>query len=176
MVTAAEPSKSYKTYNELLHEQYRQKYIRTVEESLTRNNHMNEYDGEPCAKAANTVLINLIDSTILPKISSKPTSGDILDLLTDNARVVRRTSFDLKQTTTDAILVDFINYVGGMCGVDWGLYTSDLSPKEPRSDTEARTVEAEHFCELLSRNVDNKKLTDTDFRQFVRNTLPIVKF
>lgn len=35
---------------------------------------------------------------------------------------------------------------------------------------------AEHFCGTLQANVDNPKLTDDDFRQLVRNTLPIVKF
>jgi len=38
------------------------------------------------------------------------------------------------------------------------------------------TVPSEHFCRILNVNVDNEKLTDADFRQFVRNTLPIVIF
>lgn len=37
-----------------------------------------------------------------------------------------------------------------------------------------RTVPAEHFCNTLAVNVDNTGLTDAEFRQFVRNTLPIV--
>jgi hypothetical protein len=37
-------------------------------------------------------------------------------------------------------------------------------------------IPAEHFCTTLAANVDNDKLSDADFRQFVRNTLPIVNF
>jgi len=50
-----------------------------VLESLTRNCHMNDYDGE-----------------------------------------------DIKETTIDAILVDFINYVAAHQGMDLGLYTRYL--------------------------------------------------
>jgi len=39
-----------------------------------------------------------------------------------------------------------------------------------------REVPSEHFCRILNVNVDNKKLTDAEFRQMVRNTLPIVIF
>jgi hypothetical protein len=40
----------------------------------------------------------------------------------------------------------------------------------------ATMVPAENFCGTLSANVDNEKLSDADFRQIVRNTLPIVIF
>ena len=39
---------------------------------------------------------------------------------------------------------------------------------------EERTVPASSFVGTISANVDNIKLTDEKFRQFVRNTLPIV--
>ena len=39
----------------------------------------------------------------------------------------------------------------------------------------ARTVPAGNFAQILSVNVDNAELSDKDFRDFVRNTLPIVK-
>jgi len=38
-----------------------------------------------------------------------------------------------------------------------------------------RTIPAEHFALMLKVNVNNSKLSDSDFREFVRNTLPIVK-
>lgn len=38
------------------------------------------------------------------------------------------------------------------------------------------TVPAEHFMRNLEANVDNEKLSDADFRAFVRNTLPVVKY
>lgn len=33
------------------------------------------------------------------------------------------------------------------------------------------TVPAEHFMATLNANVDNEKLSDADFREFVRNTM-----
>jgi uncharacterized Zn finger protein (UPF0148 family) len=49
------------------------------------------------------------------------------------------------------------------CGVD-----------KPKRNTEARVVPAESFVATLSVSVDNKKMSDKNFRQLVRNTLPIV--
>jgi hypothetical protein len=37
-----------------------------------------------------------------------------------------------------------------------------------------REVPAEHFVATVGGNVDNEGLTDAEFRQFIRNTLPIV--
>ena len=37
-------------------------------------------------------------------------------------------------------------------------------------------IPATHFVQTLSVNVDNKKLSDADFREFVRNTLSIVDY
>jgi hypothetical protein len=41
-------------------------------------------------------------------------------------------------------------------------------------DNKERVVSAENFCATLAENTDNEKVSDADFRQFVRNTLPIV--
>jgi len=46
----------------------------------------------------------------------------------------------------------------------------------PFSDDDGYKVDAENFCATLLANVDNKKLTAAAFRQFVRHTLPIVRF
>ncbi len=43
-------------------------------------------------------------------------------------------------------------------------------------EAEKRPVDAENFCATLSVNVDNDQLSDRDFRAFVRNSLPIVRF
>ncbi len=37
-----------------------------------------------------------------------------------------------------------------------------------------RTVPSDSFTTMLEANIDNRKLTDRAFRQFVRNTLPIL--
>lgn len=42
--------------------------------------------------------------------------------------------------------------------------------------TRGRTVPADNFVGTISANVDNTKLSDKEFREFIRNTLPIVKF
>lgn len=39
-----------------------------------------------------------------------------------------------------------------------------------------RTVPASNFCTTMEANVDNAELSDADFRQFIRNTLPIVQY
>ena len=38
-----------------------------------------------------------------------------------------------------------------------------------------KVIPAKHFVETLKANVDNMKLSDTQFRTMVRNTLPIVE-
>lgn len=37
-------------------------------------------------------------------------------------------------------------------------------------------IPATSFVDTMSANVDNEKMSDSDFRQFVRNTLPIVDY
>ena len=44
----------------------------------------------------------------------------------------------------------------------------------PGGWTLPRNVKAENFVGTVAANVDNPKLSDKEFRQFIRNTLPIV--
>lgn len=37
-------------------------------------------------------------------------------------------------------------------------------------------VDAVNFVQTIHANVDNTKLSDADFREFIRNSLPIVIF
>lgn len=37
-------------------------------------------------------------------------------------------------------------------------------------------VPAENFVATVAMNIDNPKLTDAQFREFIRNSLPIVKY
>jgi hypothetical protein len=39
-----------------------------------------------------------------------------------------------------------------------------------------RVVPASNFVGTVAANVDNKKMSDADFRVFIRNTLPIVQY
>ena len=45
---------------------------------------------------------------------------------------------------------------------------------EVPAELEVPTVPADHFAAMLSVKVDNEKLSNAEFREFVRNTLPIV--
>lgn len=40
---------------------------------------------------------------------------------------------------------------------------------------ESHIVSAVHFIGTMMVNVDNDKLSDSEFRQFIRNTLPILE-
>ena len=51
-------------------------------------------------------------------------------------------------------------------------YCPRCGVSKPKKDK--RVVSAESFVGTLAANVDNKKLSDKNFRQLVRNTLPIV--
>lgn len=44
------------------------------------------------------------------------------------------------------------------------------------SDEDSRSVDAENFCQTVNANVGNKKMTDKQFREFIRKTLPVVRF
>lgn len=52
--------------------------------------------------------------------------------------------------------------------------SSDNALDDMLNDT-LNTIPAEHFAKTLAVNVDNEKLTDAEFRSFVRNTLSIVQ-
>ena len=39
-----------------------------------------------------------------------------------------------------------------------------------------RRVPAENFMATIAANVDNKRITDEQFREFIRDTLPIVEY
>jgi hypothetical protein len=41
--------------------------------------------------------------------------------------------------------------------------------------SEKQTIPAESFLDTLEANIENDKLSDTEFRQFVRNTMPAVQ-
>ncbi len=60
---------------------------------------------------------------------------------------------------------------------------NDTDPEEidyfknlAESNNKVSTIPPSNFLVTLQGNVDNKNLTDEDFRALVRNTLPIVKF
>ncbi len=52
------------------------------------------------------------------------------------------------------------------------------TPKAPRmkKPTRVNSVPATNFVSTMAANVDNAEMSDAAFRQFVRNTLPIVDY
>lgn len=49
------------------------------------------------------------------------------DLSNNDFRGLKKRDQDRLQRTADAILVDFINFIGASRGVDYALYTKDIS-------------------------------------------------
>lgn len=49
------------------------------------------------------------------------------------------------------------------------------TPQDHQDAFEATTIPPLNFCQTLHANVDNPKLSDAQFRELVRNTLPIVR-
>lgn len=70
------------------------------------------------------------------------------------------------------LCVRFLKYVDSLLK-PYGPY----GKKERATEMKKRkkVVPAENFLGTVVVNVDNKKLSDAEFRQFIRNTLPIVK-
>jgi|SaaInlStandDraft_3_1057020.scaffolds.fasta_scaffold47520_2 hypothetical protein len=52
---------------------------------------------------------------------------------------------------------------------NWKLIKTDGSPVQ-----EEPVVPADNFVQTIAANVDNTGATDAEFREFIRNTLPIV--
>lgn len=95
-----------------------------VIESLDRNRHMNDYDGE---QVSNQQVIDMITQLIDRSNFTSQRAVDVLGALVKSAKIMRTSVTNLQQNTIDAVLVDFINYAGITCCVDYGLYTVDLS-------------------------------------------------
>ena len=95
-----------------------------VATSLKRNDHMNVYAGEAFDEG---LVPDMLRKLVKVSHFSSTKSGDVLMALKRGAdRIRKHTDAPLKQATIDAILVDFINYVGMTCCVDFALYTRDL--------------------------------------------------
>ena len=55
-------------------------------------------------------------------------------------------------------------------------YAKSTSDFEFYGDLFTRSVPAENFLGTVEANVDNEKLTDAQFREFIRNSLSIVQY
>lgn len=94
--------------------------------SLTRNGHMNEYLSDP-EQFDEGIVPEMLQKVVKVSTFRNMGKGDVLTDLVAGAKAIRlHTDAPLKQTTIDAILVDFCNYVAGCQWFDLGLYTIDL--------------------------------------------------
>lgn len=64
---------------------------------------------------------------------------------------------------------------------EWGFLPCSLVGAETPSvqrllEATEQTVPAENFMATIAANVDNDELSDGDFRDFIRRTLPIVQY
>jgi len=56
-------------------------------------------------------------------------------------------------------------------------YNNNVKPKKiEKVKSIVRTVPAENFMSTIAANVDNENVSDEQFREFIRNTLPIVQY
>lgn len=118
------------------------KYVNGCRDSVARNRHMNEYDGEEFDKDAVLPWLHGVCDSFAESYSGGPRCGDVMFALAEHVRT-KRTGHGLpcKQATVDALLVDLVNYLAGVrCGMDMAMYTRDLGPlpapsmAPPRSD------------------------------------------
>ena len=64
---------------------------------------------------------------------------------------------------------------GGECGMCAPRLAREMSYRSMEIMAEKkRTVSASNFVGTVAKNVDNRKLSDEEFRAFIRTTLPIV--
>lgn len=102
----------------------------------------------------------------------------------ERGRLISRIANQIKGNTTrvdDAVnVLDYLIDIGvindrKVLAEIAGSAADMFSDLEDRDD-ESRTVDAETFCSLIEVNLDNEKLDDKAFRDFIRNTLPIIKY
>jgi GTP cyclohydrolase I len=104
-------------------------YVPHAKENIIRNNHMNDYKNEEFPKESTAKILEIF--TIPDNFADLKETPSRIDLLNKMTEITKDNFKELKiekvsQDTTDAILIDFINYVGMFQGVDYAIYTKDL--------------------------------------------------
>ena len=101
------------------------KYKEGAQESVTRNNHMNDlkqWETIP-QDQIDQVVDDFVSKVILIQdyVASPPM--DFIEFLISQAAAVN------ENRESDIVLTDFINYLALRYGMDWALYTVDLRTK-----------------------------------------------
>ena len=110
------------------------------------------------------------DRVYVTSVRGIPCDEDVVDML-GRIHTVESANPMPVQGVSDACWVDLND-------VPWALHENNLKKVEQVRDESPsrRIVPAENFCGTLQVNTDNDKLSDREFRDFVRRSLPIVIF
>jgi hypothetical protein len=106
-------------------EKYAQQYVKIAVESIRLNSHTHKLgsDVKPPQDAINKCVFTFVKFCQQDEEfwKGQTTTPQILDTLLGFAR-----SFPKQQEGTKAIIVDFINYIGTINGLNYSLQTSDI--------------------------------------------------
>ena len=115
-------------------ELYGKQYVKFGSESVRFNSHIHRLG--PTAQPPPEIVAKCVMTFVrfcqqdLEFWKGQTSARQILDTLVGFAR-----SFPKKQEGTKAIIVDFINYVGTMNGINYALQTSDIYDQLPQQQT-----------------------------------------
>jgi len=113
-------------------------YAKECAVSVARNSHMNRYTGETINENVARLWLITFVRFFAERYTGGTRSGEVMLAMRDVAKAYRTVEPRLPyaQTTADAILVDFINWVAGhRCGMDLALYTWDIGDMPSETST-----------------------------------------
>jgi hypothetical protein len=103
------------------------RYMPGCAASLLRNKHMNQYDGETFNSDEVGTWLHRYVNQFATAYHGGMTVGDVIYAAVDSAKkFLPVDKLPYKRTTTEAIIVDFLNYMAACSCMDLALYTSDM--------------------------------------------------
>ena len=104
------------------------KYALEAIESVQRNSHMNDLQGNEVITKDNVdkLIAGIVKQANCTDCSKVVSAIELIEYARSLAVSIRENYSDIDQKVVDAILVDFVNFVGISQCVDYGLYTEDL--------------------------------------------------
>ena len=108
---------------------FQNSYLMKSKDSIARNSHMNTLKGvQPPDERVKEKLMEFVFhcQENITAWENKIMTGDVLNELTNQAQILFKEKRIILDEIDKAIVVDFINYVGMCCCVDYALYTSDI--------------------------------------------------
>lgn len=107
------------------------KYALEAIENVQRNSHMNDLQGNEVITKDNVdkLISGIVKQANCTDCSKVVSAIELIEYAQSLAVSIRENYSDIDQKVVDAILVDFVNFVGISQHVDYGLYTEDLLKK-----------------------------------------------